>query len=210
MSDDSNTKDRILAAARQEFYQKGLAGARMAAIGEAAGVNKAMLHYYFRTKQDLFEEVFISAFGQVIAPIPGILMGEGGLMDRISRLSAYYHDTLTQTPELPVFVMNALQAEGGGLLKRVLERAQIPLPQMLPVLMEKIRAELSEGPYREMDPREVFLNVVSMSVFPFMLKPFLMTLFSMEEADFRAFIDQRRETVPAFLRQALELPADHS
>lgn len=207
MSNDPTTKDRILAAARQEFYQKGLAGARMAAISEAAGINKAMLHYYFKTKQDLFDEVFVTAFAEVIAPVPQILMGNAPLMERLATLSAYYNDRLRQTPELPVFVVNALQSQGGDLMKRVLERAQVPMPQLLPMLMTKIQGELAQGGYRKIDPRELFLNLVSMSIFPFMLKPFLMTLFSMSEEDFDTFAAQRRTTVPAFLQQALMPPS---
>lgn len=206
MSTDPSTKDRILIAARQVFYQQGLAGARMAAIAEAAGINKAMLHYYFKTKQDLFDEVFIQAFAQFLPAAAQILMRPGPILDRMTAISTYYHETLLKTPELPVFVINALQSQGGVLIERVIERAGLPVPDLLQTLMGQLAEELEAGPYQAYDPRDLFINLIAMSVFPFMLKPFLVRLFRLSEADFSAFVQQRQTSVPAFLRQAITLP----
>ena len=102
MSEEINTTEaRILQAAQQEFLEKGFAGARTASIAERAGINKALLHYYFRNKETLFEEVFTLMSRQLIPEVKAIVVSEAPILDKIDRFIHSYIDFVKQNPDLP-------------------------------------------------------------------------------------------------------------
>uniref|UniRef100_UPI002600CD9D TetR/AcrR family transcriptional regulator n=1 Tax=uncultured Chitinophaga sp. TaxID=339340 RepID=UPI002600CD9D len=84
METASNTEQLIIAAAKKIFFQKGLSGARMQDIADEAGINKAMLHYYYRSKDKLFDMVFQSAMGEMMVDIKAILEKDASLQEKLS------------------------------------------------------------------------------------------------------------------------------
>ena len=113
----SATELKILAAARKVFIRKGLDGARMQEIANEAGINKALVHYYFRNKQKLFEAVFIEAFGKFLPQVSEVIMQEISLIEKIEAVVSRYIDFLQKNPYLPNFVLNELSHEPGNLIK---------------------------------------------------------------------------------------------
>ena len=103
----NDTESRILQAAEREFFEKGYAGARTASIAEAAGVTHAMLHYYFRTKDKLFERIVsekISILGNII--ISAIGDEDLTLEDRIRQGIERHFDFIAANRDLPKFIVN--------------------------------------------------------------------------------------------------------
>lgn len=101
MAQERNTEELIIEAAKKIFVKRGLAGARMQDIADEAGINKAMLHYYYRNKEKLFEIVFNEAFSKVIGRLGNILNQPMPLEEKIRTLVEHYITNIAETPYLP-------------------------------------------------------------------------------------------------------------
>src|ERR1700712_5053671 len=101
MEEISGTEQKILAAAEEVFHEKGYDGARMQEIAEHAGINKGLLHYYFKTKDKLFEAIFSRALQHMISKIFGILEMELPLEDKIRLIVDQYMSMILKNPTLP-------------------------------------------------------------------------------------------------------------
>jgi AcrR family transcriptional regulator len=208
MAKDESTEQRILTAARRIFFEKGLAGARMDKIAEEAEINKAMLHYYFKSKQKLFDRVFQEAFMEIFPRIGQILGGEGSVEEKLHRITAFYLELLRENPQLPIFVLSSIQADAEGFSRSIItDNPQHPA-QIIGGFMQQIQKEVAEGKIRPVDPRHLLLNLIAMSVFPHMLKPVLTKLLQVSENDFGAFIEERKTLIPWYLMQAIQQPED--
>jgi Transcriptional regulator len=98
---DGETEKHILDAAKAVFILRGTAGARMQEIAEEAGVNQALLHYYFRSKEKLSEAVFRDTAGRMFPALLQIVAGDLPLVEKIDRIVDTYLTTMSQTPFLP-------------------------------------------------------------------------------------------------------------
>ncbi|GAB4406081.1 MAG: hypothetical protein OHK0039_07550 [Bacteroidia bacterium] len=210
MSQDEGTQQRILAAARSVFYAKGLDGARMDEIAREAGINKAMLHYYFRSKQDLFDKVLIDTFSKIIPQVLQIISQPLPLIERMQQFSQFYNDLLRQEPQIPVFLLNAIQAQHTDSIDRLLSSAPLGPRVFVGQFLQTVAQEMDAGRIPRQDPRDVLINMVALSVFPFMLKPLMVRLLGIGEEDFDQYIRQRRDSVPDFLARALRADDDSS
>ena len=105
---DSTTEGKILIAARQVFIEKGLAGARMQDIADRAEINKAMLHYYFKNKEMLFELIFKETAGRLFPHFEKLMDSDLNFFDKIRSIVASYIEVIIQNPYIPLFVMNEM------------------------------------------------------------------------------------------------------
>ena len=103
---DSNTQDKILEAAREIFFKQGYAGGKMQDIADAAGINKALLHYYFRTKEKLFEVIFLEAFSKFVPKLHLLFETEGPFLEKIENFIRIYITFLSSHSAIPLFVIN--------------------------------------------------------------------------------------------------------
>src|SRR6188474_52868 len=108
---DINTEEKIKNAARAVFHKKGFAAARTRDIAEEAGINLALLNYYFRSKEKLFELIMLENIQQFVRGVKEIIMEEDTeLRDKIERISSFYIDMLIRNPDLPLFILSELRA----------------------------------------------------------------------------------------------------
>ena len=105
------TKEKIVQAAHDVFIRKGMDGARMQEIADEAGINKALLHYYFHSKQQLFSEVFYGILSRLIPGVIMIFKGEGSLPDKIEAVVAEYDSFMFRNPYLPLFVIREINRD---------------------------------------------------------------------------------------------------
>ena len=208
MAKEEKTKKRILEAAKEIFYKKGISGARMSEIAEAANINKAMLHYYFKTKQDLFDNIFLEAFSKIFPQLLAIIGKDIPLEDKIREISAFYNETLTQNPHLPIFVLSAIQQDAERFTQKVIIDNPVQPAAVIGKFMQQIAEAVGKGEMKPIDPRHLMLNLVSMSVFPFMMKPLLTSLFGIKDADFLGFMSERKTAVPEFILDSISLKKD--
>src|SRR3954463_7666646 len=103
---DIPPEQKILEAAKQVFFDKGMHGARMQDIADKAGINKAMLHYYFRSKEKLFETIFIDATGHLFPKLSSILESDKTIFEKIELICVEYINQIQQIPYLPIFIIS--------------------------------------------------------------------------------------------------------
>lgn len=202
---DVATESRILDAARQIFRQKGYAGARMEEIAEKAQINKSMLHYYYRSKERLFEVVFTSDVGEMAPHIIQLLVSDLPLLDKIRAFVGAYLDMITAHPYIPGFVINELNRNQGDLLQTIRSRAG-GLDQ-LTVFFRQVETEIWQGRIRPVDPRHLLITMISACVFPFIARPIIQMALQLDEAGFQAFIEERKQHLTNFIISGLVIRA---
>lgn len=195
-----NTEEKILAAARAVFTKKGYAAARMQEIAETADINKGLLHYYFRSKENLFRSVFDDAFAKFASQINDIFEADLPFFETIEAFIDKYVDFLIENPYLPAFVLNELNTNPEGFVKDILNRREKPNPMKL---MMQIQMELEAGNINPVNPIHLALNVVSMCVFPFAARPLMQGLFQIENKDYLQFMTTRKQAITDFVINAL-------
>lgn len=203
MEESVQTKEQaILEAAEKEFLAKGFDGARTTSIAKAAGVTHAMLHYYFRTKENIFErildekmrlmgELMTTAFG-----LPGLPLEER-LKEGISR----HFDFLVENPDLPRFIVNEVATKPER-YEMIRQRIQ----PIVSVLVGGIQRELNEaakrGEMEPMDVRHLMLDILSLNIFSFIAYPIVLPLVGDLAADSEVFLEQRkRENIEVIMRR---------
>ena len=204
---DADTESRILDAAHAVFMRRGTAGARMTEIAREAGVNHALVHYYFRSKQRLAEAVFRRAIGQFFPVMIGVLASDAPLDEKVRLVAAAQIDMLLNNRYLPGYLL----AE----LNHYPERAEQLLNTMSGTTPANLRARLfgtlgtqlenaaRDGLIRPTGPREFVLNLVSMVVYPFAARPLVMAIMGLDDATFTAMMEARKTEIPAFFLAAL-------
>ena len=204
-SDDTEAK--ILEAARSVFIRRGTAGARMQEIAAEAGVNQALLHYYFRSKDQLSAAVFGQLASRLFPAVLQVLSSEASLDAKIEQIVGVYHENLTRNPFLPGYVLSELHHHperietviakiGGG----------DPRQALAPVFLrlnEQIKAEVQAGRMRPITAREFVVNLVSLCIFPFAARPMLSMMLGLDDDAFPTFIEERQRTLAAFYKNAL-------
>lgn len=192
---DETTEQRILAAARKIFLTKGMDGARMQDIADEAGINKAMLHYYFRSKDKLFETIFEDIARHFIPRVTEIFQSEQSLFQKIETFCTAYIDQVRQTPYLPVFVLSEANKRPEALVKKMFGNNKLPLQ----LFFRDVQKEIEKGTIRSINPVQLFLHMLSMCVFPFVAKPMLEHVAGISKKQFDALMEERKKDVPAFI-----------
>lgn len=109
---DGTTEEKIKEAARKLFTQKGFAGTKTRDIANEAGINLALLNYYFRSKEKLFDMIMLENLEQFIRGVAVIMMDENASVhEKLEKLISMYIDMLTKEPDLPIFIINTLKNE---------------------------------------------------------------------------------------------------
>ena len=195
---DGDTEERILQAAHRVFVRGGTAGARMQEIADEAGVNKALLHYYFRSKDRLAEAVFTRAAGQLLPRVFPILGSDLPLDDKVRRFVEAELDFMSEHPYLPGYVLSEANFNP-EMIRRVLGERRPPID----VLRAQLDALAAEGKIRPIAAEQFLLNLLSLLFFPFVARPMTSILLGMDDDAFRAFTAERREYLAGFILNAL-------
>ncbi|MEX1055621.1 MAG: TetR/AcrR family transcriptional regulator [Rhodothermales bacterium] len=191
-------EQRIFEAACDVFQEQGYEGARMQEIADRAGINKAMLHYYYRSKDRLFEEVFRLSALKVIPRVLDVVRTDAPIQEKLVGVVHAYVDLLRANPHVPSFVLQELRRNPGRLRQFISRHAQ----GVFSKLSEEIRDAAARGEMREIEPEHLIANVIGLCVFPFIARPMLQTLTGMDDARFDVFLEERKETVAEFILTA--------
>ena len=194
-TEELSTEDKILIAASKVFTEKGFSGTRTRDIAEEAGINLALLNYYFRTKEKLFEQVMkvkiVLLFGQII---PIVINEKTSLDEKIDLASVKYFEILSKNPNLPIFVLSEIQKKTSDV------KSILPFEKVLnnSFLMKQIKERKPD-----VNPFHFLLNFLSMTVFPFLGKPILQSFDLMDDAEFQQFVEERKTMVPMWIKMML-------
>jgi len=202
---DKNTEEIILSAARQVFIRKGRDGARMQEIADEAGINKSLLHYYFRGKEKLFEEVFNQLFFTFMKGVGGIMGSDKPLFQKIAFFVDSYISLIQSNPFLPSFIINELNRDPKRMGDFVNKFSDIMENESLSKFKKSISIAVENEEIRPVKPEHLLANMISMCVFPFIARPILQGLvFAHNEKKFMKFLDERKKVVTEFIIHSLQ------
>ena len=204
---DSDTERRILDAAHTVFLRRGTAGARTQEIAREAGVNSALLHYYFRSKARLAEAVFQRAAAELMPAVIRILASDAELEAKVEQVVDVELKQLLRTPYLPGYVLSELTHHPER-ARQLFSAATGLSPadvgaRLFKVLGAQIRARVKAGRMHPIAPEQFAINLLALCVFPFAARPMVMALLGLDDAGFQQFIDRRRRELAAFFLRAL-------
>jgi len=204
---DTDTERRILDAAHIVFLERGTAGARMQDIAREAGVNQALLHYYFRSKDRLSEAVFRRAASQLFRSVIDVMASDAALEDKVARVVRLEIDHLRLAPSLPGYILSELThhpERARQLISMLTGSAPEDIRRrVLAALRREIDERVRAGTMREIAPEQFMVNLISLCIFPFAARPMLVALLGFDEHGFERFIAKRRQTLAPFFLRAL-------
>lgn len=187
---ENNTEQKILKAAEAEFLAKGFDGARTTSIARAAGVTHAMLHYYFRTKEKLFQQIINEKFSHLQEiMLTSLLDSEKPFLEKVSNAIEQHLDFLAANPDLPRFLITVVSGNP-ELLNDVFP--PINVKKMPSFIQEEIDRNAANGVCRKVDARMLMLDIVSLNIFSFIGSQIINRMLGsfLTEPD---FIEQRKK-----------------
>ena len=195
VSESSSTEKKIFEAARDVFQSKGLEGARMQEIADKAEINKSMLHYYYRSKEKLFEKVYELSIIKLMPQVASLLNEEMPLEVKLRKFSSKYLELIKANPDIPLFVIHEMNKNPGRLKKFIVTE----IGKRIQPFLEQIKVEREKGNTVNLPPEQIFVNIMGMLVFPFLARPVLQIILDMDEKAFSDFIAVREAFMPDYL-----------
>ena len=196
-----NAEIEILNAAKEIFQQKGMDGARMQEIADKAKINKALLHYYYRSKQLLFEAVFSNAFALLAPQLNKVLNDDSDLFEKIRQFTDSYITFVINHPYLPNFVIQELNKNPEFIQKL---RTKENFPNINKFKLQVAKA-IEDGIIKPIEAEQLFINIMSLNVFPFIGEPLLMALIDTDKKNYDLIIQKRKTDVSAFIINAIKI-----
>ncbi len=198
----ATTEERIKEAAKKVFVQKGYSGARMQDIANEAKINKALLHYYFRSKDQLFELIFMENVQKMMPKINSIIDSDDKLFDKIENFVAEYLGMLSENPFLPLFVVNELSSHPERFFQKIAPLANGNLK--VNKFIQQIQDEAARGKIIPISPVTLLMNTISLCVFPYLGKPMIQFVFGFDELQYRMILEQRKKEVASFIINSIK------
>jgi TetR/AcrR family transcriptional regulator len=188
---DNTTEEKIYAAARQIFILKGMEGARMQEIADAAGMNKALLHYYFRNKENLFKAVFKDIFTKFFSKVKDTLFSDISARDKLIVFIDNYIDMIAANPYIPQFIINEINRDP-RMLKSLMFESGIE-PQKI---LEMFLHEVESNKFQNSDPRHIVISLLGMLILPFAARPLLQVVYFNDDPEaYDQFLKERKDVV---------------
>jgi TetR/AcrR family transcriptional regulator len=198
---DKQTEEKIFDAATEVFEEKGLAGARMQNIADRAGINKALLHYYFRTKDHLFDAVFAKLAQKMFMKFAPVFSEDKSLEEKIRFFFRAHIDFLQQNPRLPGFILNEIN-HNPQRVKKLMKN--INVRSIWENILEQHKDELDKYNITEENIPQIMTTIVSLSVFPFAARGIFEVLFNNIDVDFDKYLEDRKEFAAEFVIKAIK------
>ncbi len=198
---DENKESQILEAAKNVFQRKGMDGARMQEIADEAGINKALLHYYYRSKQMLFEAVFIRAFSLLAPQLNKILNDDSSIEQKIRNFTENYLSFIIKHPYLPSFIINELNRNPEFILKMKSNKGFPSLDKF----KKQVDLEVEQGVLKPIKGEQLFINIVALNIFPFLASPLIKAFANVDDAAYQQLLADRKTEVANFIIDSIKI-----
>ena len=194
--DDGSAEEKIKEAARKLFTEKGFDAVKTRDIAAEAGINLALLNYYFRSKQKLFDIIMIENFEQFIQQLIPVFGDESlSLDERLEQITTRYIDMLKSNPGLPFFIMSEMRNDSSKLLSM--------RNKMMTVrngFVSQIENTIQKKGIKPLHTAHLMMNFMGLIIFPFISQPMLMNINGLSKKEFDALMDERKKLVPVWLK----------
>ncbi len=202
---DASTEEKIKEAARKLFTQKGFAATRTREIAEEAGINLALLNYYFRSKEKLFDMIMKENMHLFLGTmIENINNNPRPFDEQLDFVVSKYIDMVLANPTLPFFVLNLIQS---GKLANLEKEDPIfrDMEQLRSSFLVKIEHAMKKGEIKTMHPLHIMANVMSLVIFPFIASSLLMSRAgNMSRIEFENLMLERKKLIPAWIKEMIK------
>lgn len=200
MSIEKDTEDLIFEAARKVFKQKGYAGARMQDIADEADINKSMLHYYYRSKDKLFQKVYREGMRRFFPMLYKVMESEQDLTSKIKSIVETYYTFFKNDPYLPSFVLHEMNQNPDRFRNFIRSEGF----KMSGRFIKQIEDEVEAGNIQPIDADQFIVNIIGLCVFPFISRTLIETVFDMDTGQFDQFLERRKENLSTFILNAVQ------
>lgn len=202
MHKDQTTEERIKEVARKIFMEKGYGLTRTRDIAEAAGINTALLNYYFRSKEKLFNIIIAESIREMFSEVIEIVQNEETSISlKIDTIINRYADVFSTSPNLPLFVLTELQSQPELFFKQV----GIPRDILLNSYFFRQLDEQIQKNNIEAKPLDIFVNMIAMTILPVIARPIMTHIHSMDHDTSNSFIVNRRKLIPVWIKDMIKL-----
>jgi AcrR family transcriptional regulator len=202
-ANETNMEERILNAAEELFLKQSLAKTTTGQIAKLAGCNQALVHYYYRTKENLFDKIFEEKAQLLFTNILKVESPELPFEEKVREMVSAHFDFLRQNPRLIPFVLNEIMLDPVRFHSLVAKFQQYPI-SVLNQIEPLLKAEIEKGKIRPISAMDLILTVVSLNVTPFLIMPVMQKITGWPETAMDGLLEQRKqeiiETVLARLR----------
>ena len=198
---DKSTEEKIISAARKVFTEKGYAATRTRDIAEVAGINLALLNYYFRSKEKLFDLVMMENLHRFMDVVKQIVNDEStSLEEKLEAVVANYIDLLTEQPNLPLFILTEMRHHPQKLVinmgvKKVLQGS---------AFMKQLGAAAKAKKGAAQHPLHLVMNLMGMIIFPFIANPILLAIGDINDKEFQKLMQERKKLIPSWIKTLLK------
>lgn len=200
-SKDISTENHILDSAKNIFQRKGMEGSRMQEIADEAGINKALLHYYYRNKQLLFEAVFKSAFLLLAPQLNNVMNANTTLFEKINSFCNNYVSFIIKHPYLPNFIIQELN-RNPDFITNLIDKKHFP---SLTKFKLQVLENIEKGAIKPIDPNQLFINLISLNILPFLAAPLLKNFLTLNDQDYQKLLENRKKEVADFIINSIKI-----
>lgn len=200
-----NKEQDILIAAEEEFLTKGYDGARTTSIAQKAGVTHAMLHYYFRTKEQLFERIIEQKFSTVGMSIASVIADKSlPIVDRIIHAAGVHFDIAAKDPKLPAFMIHEILSdpERSTVMREKVKWITLSVHQNLQAQLDMAE---NRGEIRKVDASDLLLDIISLNVFSILIYPFMSQVADGFLPNYQDFVAKRKAEIADIIRRKLSI-----
>lgn len=198
------TEELILDAAMKVFTRKGFAAARTEEIAKEAGINRALLHYYYRDKQTMFNLIFETRFKEFFKGLFVIFESDNlTLFDKIKRMVEHEINTLMKHPDLARFIITEI-AQQPELLLEYGKKLGINPRLFIGAFEEQVSNEVKAGNIKPIEGKQLLMNIMSLCIYPFVAMPIINTMMQLGDSTFNTMMEQRKKEVYEFIINAIK------
>lgn len=188
VNESDNMEEKIIKAAKSLFIEKGFAETNMSDIAARVGINRPGLHYYFRTKDKMFEAVFGDIILSIIPKVFDILVRQDQpVSHRIEEVVNAYYSLFLANPRLPMFIIREMNRDAAFLINTA---TRLNLPEKIGALIHSLQEEMDGGKLKQVPPRFLFYNLYGLLVMPFLTQDMAYSLFLEEKETFEDMLNQ--------------------
>ena len=191
MSETPQTEILIKETAKRIFFQKGLLNATTQQIADEAGVNRALIHYYFRSRDQLFKTVLEEAVNESRNKVDAIFNSEESFKVKISKYLDVFIDRNAEFPYMQNFIITEIMQDPEKLKEHFSRKRNHMLKHIVPHL----KKEIESGSMEPIDPEHFIVNMMSMCSYPLVAKPFIQNMFSYDDKMYRKFLKERKQVI---------------
>ncbi|MEO6902250.1 MAG: TetR/AcrR family transcriptional regulator [Bacteroidia bacterium] len=198
---DTKTEAKIKIAARLVFHRKGFAATRTRDIAEEAGINLALLNYYFRSKEKLFELIMFETMIGFMQSMASVFNDEKTtFVKKIELLANNYIDLITKEPEMPLFILSEMRSKPDDFYKKM------PMGEIImnSVFITQFQNAVADKKITESNPLHFMMNFMGLIVFPFAASPLLKKIGNIQDDSFNKLMQERKKKIPIWIKAMLK------